>query len=201
MNISDFQSFLDNYGADDFKRQIEISAPMNEEVFITRLYEEIEAIIKLIESAPKERSVDGEDRLSVELVSNLNSAGYFSIKDPTQGGHVDILVQPKKSRKFKWYGEAKIWNGVKYLNGGMDQLLSRYATGKEPNLGFLVYFKTDNLVHKMKEWKTHLNTRIEVDQSLNQDIDHFSFYTVHNHSAGSKIKIRHFSLNIYWNPT
>lgn len=199
VTMSDFQPFLQSYGENEFVRVTQIVAPVTEQIFLSRLYEELDAIISSIEASPKEHSNDSEDRLSIEIVNMLKSARYTATKDPTHGGHVDIYVEPK-SGKFKWYGEAKIWNGVNYLDGGMNQLLTRYASGKELNLGFLVYFKADNLVKKMSDWKEHLNSKLDVNKDLTEEINNFSFYTVHKHTTGSDIKVRHFSINIYWNP-
>lgn len=198
--MHDLNKFLDLYGRSDFIRIMEITAPQTEGVFIRRLYEEIGVIIKTLESGRKERFDDSEDRLSVEIVNCLKSAGYISMKDPTQGGHVDILVEPKNNNKMKWYGEAKIWHGVEYLNKGINQLLSRYASGSEKNIGFLVYFKEGNMIAKMGDWFSYLIKQPDVDAGKSRVIDEKSFVTTHHHSTGTTIEVQHFSVNIHWNP-
>jgi hypothetical protein len=199
--MHNLEHFTQLYGVHDFLRIIEIKAPKSEEVYIRRMYEELGLIIKMIEAGRKERSDDDEDRLSVEIVNCLNSAGYFCQKDPTHGGHVDFLVIPERNKNFKWYGEAKIWDGVTYLSKGISQLISRYASGREKNLGFLIYFKSDSLVSKMTGWLDHLKAGGQIDSSKTKEIDEFSFTTSHPHSSGTNIEIRHLAVNIHWNPS
>ncbi|UDM18396.1 hypothetical protein [Vogesella sp. XCS3] len=194
----DLEDFLSLYGAVDLIRTMEIIAPETEEVFITRLYKELDEIIVSLEAGKKERSEDGEDRLSIEIVSCLQRSGYVAMKDPTQGGHVDMLVQPKQRSAMKWYGEAKIWDGVAYLQSGMDQLLDRYATGRQIYLGFLVYFKEQGIVTKMKKWFEHLSLLPKTYCCKCEPITDFSFSSTHPHSSGSKILVRHFSVNVEW---
>lgn len=198
--MHDLRLFVELYGQSDLLRILEIKAPKSVDVFIRRLYEEMEIIIRSLEGGRKERHDDSEDRLSIEIVNCLRSAGYYSEKDPTHGGHVDILVAPERNRSMKWYGEAKIWNGVTYLNGGIDQLLSRYASGRDRQLGFLVYFKEKNLISKMKTWLTHVDGMPDVYPNKSNVIDDYSFTSTHRHSTGATIEVRHFAINIDWDP-
>lgn len=198
--MQNLNTYIELYGEDEVKRMMEISSPISLEVFLARLYFELGLIIQDLEAGRKERGEDGEDRLSIEIVACLKSAGYLAIKDPTHGGHVDIFVSPKRKPEFKWYAEAKIWGGVEYLEKGMTQLLSRYATGREKNLGFLVYFKEANLVAKMQKWKEFLEASDSVDASASKSVDEFTFCTAHHHDSGSLVEVRHMSVNIYWNP-
>lgn len=190
--------FTNLYGTKDLLRTMEITAPANHEIFINRLNVEIAAIIRQIESGPKERGQDSEDRLTMELVSCLSSAGYIAVKDPTQGGHVDLSVSPRQNQSMRWIGEAKIWRGVTYLMEGMAQLLTRYATGRDPDMGFLVYIKQKNAAGLMTEWGEHV-TNHPVCCALNaMPIDAFSFDSQHDHQSGVKVNVRHFGINIYW---
>ncbi len=198
--MHNLESFITAYGIDEFRRTMEIHAPETASIFIERLHTEIEAIVTELESARKERSNDSEDRLSVEIVNCLKSAGYFAEKDPTHGGHVDFLVSPKTKRAMKWYGEAKIWSSVGYLEGGIDQLLGRYASGRERFLGFFIYFKSRDIAGIMNRWLAHLNGLTSVIGGKSRVIDELSFITCHKHDAGTEIQVRHFAVNIYWNP-
>lgn len=197
----DLKKFTDLYGMSSLIRMMEIKAPKSEEVFIRRLYKELDEIIISVERGRKERCEDEENRLSSEIVNCLKSAGYHSENDPMQGGHVDFLVEPEQNRTLKWYGEAKIWHGPKYLNDGITQLLSRYASGRQGYLGFVVYFKTDDMVGKMSEWSSHLTKQADVlSIEDSTSTSKFSFCSTHKHSTGSQIKIQHLAVNVHWNP-
>ncbi len=197
----DCTRFLALYGSNEFFRTMEINAPESEEIFIRRLYIELNEIISGLERNRKVRCKDEENRLSAEIVNCLTSVGYHSENDPMQGGHVDFLVEPKHKRTLKWYGEAKIWHGPKYLNDGITQLLSRYASGRQGYLGFVVYFKTDDMVGKMSEWSSHLTKQADVlSIEDSTSTSKFSFCSTHKHSTGSQIKIQHLAVNVHWNP-
>lgn len=196
----DLDHFIELYGQSDLLRLAEILGPLTEDVFVNRLYMEIEKIVKTIEEGRKERSKDGENRLTLELVTSLRQTGYLADNDPTHGGHVDLLVRPKNKPEMKWYGEAKIWDGVEYLHGGITQLITRYASGRERRLGFLVYFRCDSLMSKMGDWQEHLEHDSETYKDDFFKIDDYSFVSSHQHSSGSKIFVRHFAININWKP-
>ena len=193
-------AFINLYGVDKFNRLMEVCAPLSQDVFVSRLYREIEEMVEALESARKERKDDSEDRLSSEIVLNLRARGYSAFKDPTQGGHVDIYVRAKDQDKFTWYAEAKIWNGPVYVEGGLGQLLQRYATGRHPDLGLFIYFKDRGIVNKLRDWSAHLElNRLEGLDKI-YPVNDFCFDSTHFHASGADIKIRHFGVNVFWRP-
>ena len=192
--------FVKLYGYQEFIRLAEIQGPLSQDAFVDRLHIELDKIIKSLEEAPKDRVSDKEDRLTHEIVVSLRAAGYLADKDPMHGGHVDFLVRPREKPEMKWYGEAKIWHGVEYLDGGMRQLLSRYASGRERQLGFLVYFPCDALIPKMGEWHDYLKAKADHHMPDFSKVDDYSFISSHPHSSGAKIFVRHFAVNIHWRP-
>lgn len=197
-----YREFKNNYGEASLKRLFEIEGPVSHDVFVSRLYSELDKIISDLEAGRKERMKDGEDRLSLEIVTCLRAAGYHAVKDPTQGGHVDVLVSPKNKREYKWYGEAKIWHGIKSnIEPGLGQLLERYASGRDSHLGVLVYFQTAGACTHLKEWQEHLCTVRPLGAIGVTDIGPFVFDSDHDHASGARIKVRHFAVNVHWNPS
>lgn len=195
---SNVSEFAELYGYSELIRTMQIQAPVDHDAFISRLHQELGRIIQLIESGPKERAADGEDRLTMELVSCLTSAGYIAVKDPTQGGHVDVLVTPKQNQSMRWIGEAKIWNGVEYLHGGMEQLLTRYATGREKHLGFIIYIKKAKAAKLILKWRGYVKGLPVCYARSTECIDQFSFSSNHVHQSGIEVTVRHFGINIFW---
>ena len=72
-----------------------------------------------------------EDQLSVQIINMLGSFGISAHHDVQDGGHVDIHVEGPPGSGFLWIGEAKIWDGPKYIEGGFLQLSTRYGTAMD----------------------------------------------------------------------
>jgi hypothetical protein len=129
------------YGDDELVRVVEIAHPSTGEIFVKRLYKELDAVIDEIERTASLRQKDGEDHITSDIVLGLRRAGYNATHDAYSKGHADIKVAQDE---FVWLGEAKIHDGYDYLLKGLKQLLSRYATGREKGSGLLVYIKGGN---------------------------------------------------------
>lgn len=69
-----------------------------------------------------------EDAFNVQLVSVLSSHNIIATHDEEVGGHCDVLVRAPGN--FLWIGEAKIYRGAGYINGGFLQLSSRYGASQ-----------------------------------------------------------------------
>lgn len=200
MTESILEEFEKSFSHEELRELFEVRSPKDYEIFIRRLYQTLEAILIKMEESPKERNHDSEDRISVEIVLALSRSGYVATKDPTQGGHVDIHVAPPKKPEMKWYGEAKIWDGPGSIEKGLTQLLSRYATGRQSQLGIFIYFQKKGVVTKLLDWQEHL--RINRPQDLIQvtPITDFILESNHIHKSGAQITVRHFGVNLDWSP-
>ncbi|NOH19108.1 hypothetical protein [Vibrio cyclitrophicus] len=100
----------------------------------------------------------GEDAISSVLIKCLRFMNYDAEHDTQHGGHCDILVKHQGMR-FEWIGEAKLWKGQSYVKGGLEQLLTRYATGTEGESagGLIVYVKQPDALDKLKTWHAELS--------------------------------------------
>lgn len=201
MSAKLLEHFVADFGTEYLLRKCEIQAPPNEATFIHRLYEALQEIVIDLESAPKERHKDDEDRISVEIVLALRGHGFSATKDTTQGGHVDIHVSAIRKPQMRWYGEAKIWKGPKYLRGGLNQLLLRYATGRQTDLGLLIYFQKPGIVTRLREWKRALHSSANQIQLKHTNVlNNFTLESEHLHKSGATVRVRHIGINLDWSP-
>lgn len=127
-------------------------------------------ILKAIKEVQHDRhlfqdSSFGEDAISTVIIKCLKFMNYDAEHDTQHGGHCDILVK-HQSLGFEWIGEAKLWKGSAYIKSGLEQLLTRYATGTsgENAGGLLVYVKQEKAVEKMKTWHTELTSHISTHE-------------------------------------
>lgn len=144
-----------------------------------------------------------EDLISSRIVQSLSDKNYIAGHDTFANGHVDINVS-KYGTNFKWLGEAKIWKGASYIEGGFKQLSDRYSTGEtNENCGGILIYLTNSTKEKntkeiLTDWKDRLeslnlkNLSIQWDDS-NQNY----FYTkVPHNESGLDYTVKHMVLNL-----
>ncbi len=169
------------------------------EEFIEQLYNDIEMIISDLEET-RDVISNSEDSITVQIKNNLRQQGYHAEHGVKDGGHVDLRVQ---FRDFKWFAEAKKWNGATYIYGGVEQLISRYTLGgyNQTNGGVLIYFFCDNIFQKIDELKLHLQ-KIESPRFTVTTLENsFYFYTSHLHqTSGLDFKIKFFPVILHFKP-
>lgn len=172
--------------------------------FVQYLYEEIKHIFELLQTNPQRRLKDWEDRITDEVVSNLNTAGYQATHDQSSGGHVDVTVT---SMGLTWIGEAKKYSSVTNVFEGFQQLSTRYrpASGNfEHNHGGLLIYITDKPDAKklMTDWKNHLGDKsIGGYESRECTENYLSFISEHTHDVtGMPFIVRHIPLLLHQDP-
>jgi len=170
--------------------------------FIEILYEDIDEIIQDIQENPELRKDDGEDRLTIEILTNLKRLGYNVTHDTKVGGHTDLLV--KHSKGYKWIGEAKIHHGNEYLWGGFMQLTERYSIGDDyqKDGGILIYLKISDADKVMKNWKNYLDSRnLEDYEYYPCSKNSLYFFSKYKHTkSGLIFTVRHMIVLLYFNP-
>jgi hypothetical protein len=189
------------YGEDGFRRVMEIQHPDSSEIFLKRLYTELNAIIDDLERSAPYRQRDGEDRITIDVVSNLRRAGYQATHDEFSKGHTDITVTQDS---YKWLGEAKIHNGYAWLLEGLKQLLGRYATGREAGSGLLIYITGSNAQAVLDEWRRRLEENKDCDLVCTEDAEKeekLVFWSAHTHKgSGLEVRTKHLGVSIYHQP-
>jgi len=189
------------YGDEDLLRTIEIHHPPTGEAFIERLYKELGAVICDIERSAPLRQNDGEDRITIDVITSLRRAGYNATHDAYSKGHADITVTQDS---YRWLGEAKLHGSYDWLLKGLKQLLGRYTTGREAGSGLLVYMKGGNARAVLDEWRCRLEMGNECNLKSTEDADKtekLAFWSIHTHEgSGLEIRTKHLGVALYHNP-
>lgn len=147
-----------------------------------------------------------EDDISTQISHMLEEAGFLSSHEPDHNGHVDLLVQ-SQNKKFKWLGEAKLYDGNKYHQKGLYQLIDDYSLGTQNESGgVLIYLNSTQYTVKevMLSWEAYLK---ELSKDPLNRLKNFSsefkegtsaiFYSNHeHHRSGDPYRIRHCCLDI-----
>lgn len=100
----------------DFRGIIQRKLAATKEIFVNQLYVDLDDAIQDLENNKHfyQDKKWGEDELTACIITFLKGRLYDVEHDTQHGGHVDILVKHQRG-KFEWIGEAKLWDGPKYI--------------------------------------------------------------------------------------
>lgn len=116
-----------------------------------------------LETNKQNYRVLGEEGLSAVLAAALSTPEISVTQEQNSNGHVDLtvtLVIPPFRIKL---GEAKIWDGSKYHVKGLNQLISRYTTGRECR-GFVIsYVRLKDITGLFADLRQYINDEKSCD--------------------------------------
>lgn len=179
-----------------FQRKLAAS----KDIFIKQLYCDIDNAIQVLEQN-KHFYQDpkwGEDELTISIINYLKACNYEVEHDTQHGGHIDMLVKHTPG-KYEWIGEAKIWDGPKYIYDGWIQLTERYGTGsiRDDHGGIIIYVKGERSLKKFNDWKAYLTNEIP-DIEIEAEESPLRFKSVSPHPATDlPYYVRHMVVSLY----
>lgn len=161
----------------------------------------IDYCIKDLVVSKHHRKDDGEDRLTVDIVSILKAMGFQASHDTDVGGHCDVVIVGKND--FLWLGEAKIHKSYDWDFQGLQQLSTRYSTGLvgQDHGGLILYTWNKNSKEMMDKWAAHLvasKPDLTIETCSRNPLVRNS---VHDHPAtGLPFYVRHTPVSLYFSP-
>jgi hypothetical protein len=188
------------HGEVPFRDLLAVHWPSSQPVFVERLYRELDAIIRTLESDADLFDAASEVAISRQIVRQLERAGYLATAEEHTRGHVDITVR-SGDRKRDWLGESKRHKDNSYLAAGLVQLLSRYATGRDADGGLLIFVQKKGCDRMVAAWRRYLETKsLERLERCEDDPTARCFRSIHIHDAGSPYTIRHMAVHLFFAP-
>jgi hypothetical protein len=113
---------------------------------------------------------------------------------------VDITIEgeitPPLRRRL---GEAKIYDGPKYHEKGLEQLVGRYTTGREGQGILIEYVKDPGIKQLVEKIRVHMDTNKPCAQD-GETQDHrirWAFVSHHLHRSQELIRVVHLNCNLY----
>lgn len=160
----------------------------------------LEKSLSHLEKNKKNFQTLDEEGLSAVLAGTMTIPWLTVSQEKHSGGHVDLTfeaVHCKPSRTM--LGEAKIYKGYKYHEGGLEQLLSRYITGREKRSFLIAYVRERNIKGLVEKLKKRMDDELpcaQIGQTENHQVK-WSFHSIHKHSSGEDMKICHVGCNLH----
>jgi hypothetical protein len=160
----------------------------------------LERAVAKLEQSSKDFKDLSEDGLSSAFAMALSMPGLTVSREMHSNGHVDITIEAQHCVPLRRkLAEAKIYDGPEKHIAGLEQLLTRYSTGREGRGLLIVYFQKQNIEGLVKK----IRAKMDADQPLHQvgaTADHtlqWSFLSTHSHHCGKNLEVAHVGCNLF----
>jgi hypothetical protein len=140
-----------------------------------------------------------EEGLSSALAMRLRMPGLTVQTEGHSNGHVDLIIEVEHCfPQRRALAEAKIYDGPEKHIKGLEQLLTRYTTGREGRGLLVVYFRKNNIAGLVKKIRERMDTELPLKQ-VGATADHrvkWWFLSTHGHVCGENLKVAHIGCNL-----
>lgn len=145
-------------------------------------------------------SVLCEDALSSIFVDAINATDALVVtREEFTNGHVDLTFCANRCVPARRVlGEAKIYRSFRWHKKGVDQLVGRYATGREGRGLLLVYVKEGQVKLRMERFRKRMDSSLPCAQTkpCSNHTANWSFVSEHRHSSGENLEVWHLGCNL-----
>lgn len=141
-----------------------------------------------------------EEGLSGTLKMALSVPGLITTPETHSNGHVDLTITATQTYpERKKLIEAKIWKGPQYHIGGLEQLLTRYTTGREGRGIVISYVRTKDISGLFNKLRAVMDSDLPCRQTAptTSHLSNWSFVSTHDHSCGDPLDVRHVGCNLF----
>lgn len=172
--------------------------------FVNILHQDIDEVIKAMESNPQRHASVDEDGLTYFIATMLRQRHYRANQGITRGGNVDLTVEGRRD-DFVWTSEAKIYRSLEALREGFRQLHTRYSPADllHDKAGLLIYIQRPGAARLVSAWRDDLPTLGFEDMTTSECPlrPALSFLSTHKSTrTGLSAITRHMSVSVFQDP-
>lgn len=172
--------------------------------FIHVLHQDIDEVIKSMESNPQRHAKEDEDGLTYFIATMLKQRQYRARQGEVRGGSVDLTVEGHQD-DFVWTSEAKIYHSLPGVQQGFLQLHTRYSPADllHDKAGLLIYIKRPDAAALVNAWREEVH-RLDFEDIKTMACPLrpiLSFVSTHKSPrSGLHATTRHMSVSVYQDP-
>lgn len=179
------------------KKLFEAKTAKEFDEFLDKHFEEC---VQRMEAEAHHLKSDCEEKLSAFLAAALSMPGLTVVREGYSNGRVDLTIK-SESVKFseKRLAEAKIYSGPFYHNKAIEQLITRYSTGRQSRGYVIEYVKKPGITDIVAKLRKKADAELPVVQQ-GLTTDHkmkWAYESDHLHSSGEIVKVLHINVNLY----
>jgi hypothetical protein len=180
----------------ELRKLFQASSPEDFDAFLDLHFERC---IQRMEAEAHHLTGDGEEKLSAFLGAALSLPGLSVVREGYSNGRVDLTIRSESLLSAEQrLAEAKIYNGPAYHVKAIDQLISRYSTGRQ-RVGYVIeYVKKPGIADLVTTLRKHADKNLPVKQTSSTK-DHamqWAYISEHNHLSKQPIRVVHINVNL-----
>lgn len=172
----------------------------NAEDFDAFLDLHFERCVQRMEAEAHHLASDGEEKLSAFLAAALSMPGLSVVREGYSNGRVDLTIRSESLLSPEQrLAEAKVYDGPAYHAQAIDQLISRYSTGRQPSGYVIEYVKKPGIANIVMRLRKQADTELPVSQE-GPTSDHmmkWAYVSQHRHSSEELLRVVHVNVNLY----
>ncbi|RUL75349.1 hypothetical protein [Dyella choica] len=172
----------------------------NAEEFDDFLDRHFEECVQRMEAEAHHLTSDSEEKLSAFLAAALSVPGLAVIREGYSNGRVDLTIK-SESMTFpqRRLAEAKIYAGPDYHERAIEQLISRYSTGRQSRGYVVEYIKKPGIAALVLKLRKRADADLPARQH-GETFDHrmkWAYASNHWHSSEELIHVVHINVNLH----
>lgn len=165
--------------------------------FLDRHFEEC---VQRMEAEAHHLTTDKEEKLSAFLAAALSMPGLTVTREGYSNGRVDLTIK-SESMAFtqRRLAEAKIYGGPGRHAQAVEQLISRYSTGRQGRGYVVEYFQKPGIANFVLKLRKRADADLPVHQH-GMTCDHpmtWAYVSGHRHASAELIHVVHVNVNLH----
>ncbi|AGI21887.1 hypothetical protein H681_00025 [Pseudomonas sp. ATCC 13867] len=165
--------------------------------FLDRHFEEC---IQRMEAEAHHLTADKEEKLSAFLAAALSMPGLSVVREGYSNGRVDLTIKSESIQSSeRRLAEAKIYAGSAKHVQAIQQLVSRYSTGRQSRGYVVEYIQKPGI----SDIVVKLRAKADIGFPVNQQgttCDHrmkWAYISDHRHTSQELIRVVHINVNLH----
>lgn len=172
----------------------------NSAEFDAFLDEHMERCVQRMEAEAHHLTEDKEEKLSAFLAAALAIPGIEVVREGYSNGRVDLTIKSDSTRSPEQrLAEAKIYDGPGYHEQAIEQLVSRYSTGRQPRGYVIEYVKKQGIKTLVTRLRKTADSTLPVKQqgpTSNHKMQ-WAYLSQHLHSSDELLSVVHVNVNLH----
>lgn len=172
----------------------------NAEEFDAFLDLHFERCIQRMEAEAHHLVSDSEEKLSAFLAAALSMPGLSVVREGYSNGRVDLTIRSESILSPEQrLAEAKIYGGHAYHAQAIHQLMSRYATGRQPTGYVIEYVKKRGIAAIVTQLRKRADADLPECQEGSTDghTMNWAYVSNHRHSSEELLRVVHINVNLH----
>ena len=160
----------------------------------------LEECVQRMEAEAHHLTDDSEEKLSAFLAAAISMPGLAVVREGYSNGRVDLTIKSESIQSpERRLAEAKIYGGPKYHAQAIEQLISRYSTGRQSRGYVIEYVKNPGIAEIVLKLRDRADIELPVQQQGGTQ-DHqmkWAYSSNHRHSSHEIVKVVHVNINLH----